>query len=109
MSGCGQSELGLNPLIDPASHSEQGEAVGAWLRVWHLWVDAHPQKAQRLGCLPPVCASLNPTTTSRVFPLLGLKASLTSFITSFFGYSGSDIANKFFFKKIRDMKFDESL
>lgn len=51
------SELGLNPQCDPASHPDQGEAVGAWLGVWHLWVDAHPQQALRLGCLPPVWAS----------------------------------------------------
>lgn len=31
--------------------------MGAWLRVWHLWVDAQPQQAQRLGWLPPVWAS----------------------------------------------------
>lgn len=57
VSGWGQGELGLNPLRDPAAYPDQGEAVGAWLGVWHLWVDAHPQEALRLGCLPPVWAS----------------------------------------------------
>lgn len=31
--------------------------MGAWLRVWHLRVDAEPQQAQKLGWLPPVWAS----------------------------------------------------
>lgn len=57
VSGWGQGELGLNPQCDPASHPDQGEAVGVWLGVWHLWVDGHPQQALRLGCLPPVWAS----------------------------------------------------
>lgn len=46
---------GVEPTVWP-HHTDLGEAVGAWLGVWHLWVDARPQSL-RLGCLPPVWAS----------------------------------------------------